>query len=149
MKDRQPFSLLDGEEYSMAEKKKDQVDINHASAEQIATLKGIGPNLAQKIIANRPYQKLDELVRVSGINQVKLAALLPYIAIGKTKAEKPAATEPTLKETIENNQPVSTLGKTEAFVFLEDRNERQDAFLIILGGFIFGLLIILLRRARK
>lgn len=133
----------------MAENKKDQIDINHASAEQITSLKGIGPSLAQKIIANRPYQKLDELVRVPGINQVKLAALLPHIALSKTKAAKPAATEPTPKETVENNQPVSTFGKTEAFVFLEDRNERQDAFLIILGGFIFGLLIILLRRGRS
>jgi len=132
----------------VAEKRALKIDINHASAEEIVSLNGIGASLAQKIISQRPYQQMDDLVRVPGINQVKLESLKPFITIAAAKEKLPVE-KPSLKEAIENNQPISTVGGTEAFVFLEDRNERQDAFLIILGGFILGLVILLLRRANK
>ena len=45
------------------------VDINEASAEELQTLPGIGPKLAERIIANRPYQKVDDLLKVSGIGE--------------------------------------------------------------------------------
>ena len=38
-----------------------------ASAEELQTLPGIGPKLAERIIANRPYQKVDDLLKVRGI----------------------------------------------------------------------------------
>ena len=43
------------------------VDINEASAEELQTLPGLGSKLAERIIANRPYQKVDDLLKVSGI----------------------------------------------------------------------------------
>lgn len=38
------------------------VSVNSASQSELESLPGIGPVTAQKIIANRPYQTLDELV---------------------------------------------------------------------------------------
>jgi hypothetical protein len=124
------------------------VDINHASLEELVTIRGIGPGLAQGIIENRPYTDTNELVQVPGINQIKLLALLPFITIGEKKAKK-AAPKPILQPEAKLPAPDSKLGHTETFVFLEDRNERQDAILILLGGFLFGLILLMLRRSSR
>ncbi len=43
------------------------VDLNEATFEELQRLPGIGPKLAELIIAGRPYHKADDLLRVSGI----------------------------------------------------------------------------------
>lgn len=117
------------------------VNINEASMEELTTISGIGVSLAKRIIDNRPYEELHGLVRVSGINDVKLASLLPYITLDKPV--KPEEITPPRKK--EEKEPITKLGETEGFVFLEDRNERQDALIIIFIGFIIGLIILILR----
>src|SRR5688572_3340068 len=42
------------------------VNINSATQAQIETVPGIGPSLATLIIAGRPYERVDDLLRVSG-----------------------------------------------------------------------------------
>lgn len=118
------------------------VDINHGSSDELVTIPGIGNSLAERIINKRPFQSLQDLVTVSGINEIKLASLLPYLTVeGKKK--------PVDKGQVPEKEPVTSLGETEAFVFFEDRNERQDALLIIFGGFILGILILMLRPKRR
>jgi hypothetical protein len=124
------------------------VDINQASIEELTTINGIGENLAKRVVENRPYQALHDLVKVPGISETKLAALMPNITLSGTKPIKESTGKQRAKPKIQSGEePVAKLGETEAFVFLEDRNERQDALLIIFGGFILGLIILLLRRA--
>ncbi len=43
------------------------VDLNEASFEELQTLPGIGPKIAERIMANRPYPKIEEVLRVPGI----------------------------------------------------------------------------------
>lgn len=123
------------------------VDINKASIEELTSLSGIGLSLAMKIINERPFTDLHGLVEISGINEVKLASLKPYITISETRTKVSLPEETPDQMELAGKEPISKLGDTEAFVFLEDRNERQDALLIIFGGFILGLIILLIRRS--
>lgn len=133
----------------MAEPQFALIDINRASLDELVMIRGIGPELAERIIAHRPYGKTEDLVNVPGINQTKLKTLLPFITVGMKKT-KPAAPKTTPQPKTEVRAAhVSKLGETETFVFLEDRNERQDALLIIFGGFILGLILVMLRRSRR
>ncbi len=50
----------------------ESVDINSASLEQLDTLTGIGPALGQRIIDNRPYTSIDDLLKVQGIGPKNL-----------------------------------------------------------------------------
>ena len=126
----------------MTETKETQVDINQGSPEELVTVPGIGNSLAERIINKRPFQSLQDLVAVSGINEIKLSSLLPYLTIKRRMRKR------VQKEEDPADEPIPSLGTTEAFVFFEDRNDRQDALLVILGGFILGLLIVMLRPKR-
>jgi DNA uptake protein ComE-like DNA-binding protein len=53
------------------------VDVNAASIEELASLPGIGPVIAARIVADRPYGTVDELTRVDGIGPKRLEALRP------------------------------------------------------------------------
>ncbi len=58
------------------------VDVNAASAAELASLPGIGPKLAARIIAGRPYASVDALIEVRGIGPAKLRALRPRARVG-------------------------------------------------------------------
>ena len=64
----------------------DRVNINTATAEQLQTLPGIGPSLAQRIInyrtQNGHFAAIAELTNVEGIGNNRLYTLLDYITLG-------------------------------------------------------------------
>ncbi len=55
------------------------LDLNAASAEELTSLPGIGPELARRIVECRetagPFTAVEELLEVPGIGEAKLAAL--------------------------------------------------------------------------
>jgi competence protein ComEA len=57
------------------------VNINTASLEQLDTLPGVGPATAQKIVEGRPYGTIEDLLRVDGIGDAKLAKLKDLITV--------------------------------------------------------------------
>jgi competence protein ComEA len=61
------------------------VNLNTATLEQLDTLSGVGPSTAQKIIdyreQNGGFRSVDELQEVSGIGDVKFAALKDLVTI--------------------------------------------------------------------
>jgi competence ComEA-like helix-hairpin-helix protein len=57
------------------------VNINTASAGEIETLPGIGPAIATLIIADRPYETIEDLERIQGIGPVKMRSLRPLVIV--------------------------------------------------------------------
>lgn len=45
------------------------ISINQATLDQLDTLEGVGPALAQKIVDSRPFKSIDDLHNVSGIGE--------------------------------------------------------------------------------
>lgn len=57
------------------------VDLNRASLEELVSLDGIGPKLAARIRAARPFHSVAELARVPGIGPKKFALLRERLAL--------------------------------------------------------------------
>ncbi len=65
-----------------------KVDINMDSAERLTRLPGIGSTLANAIIAGRPYERADDLLRVEGIDEQRLDSLRDRIAVQRSVARE-------------------------------------------------------------
>jgi comEA protein len=61
------------------------VNVNSASAAELERLPGIGPALAQRIVAHREkngaFKKLEDLMLVRGIGEKSFARIQPYVAL--------------------------------------------------------------------
>lgn len=71
------------------------VDINSATQKELETIKGVGPVMAQKIIAGRPYRSVNELSR-AGLSAKSIEVMKPFVTVGKAQptAVKPATPAP-------------------------------------------------------
>ena len=63
------------------------IDVNTADAETLQKLPGIGPALAERIVAEReangPFSGAEDLTRVEGIGEKTAQDLAPYIIAGE------------------------------------------------------------------
>src|SRR4030042_5640139 len=57
------------------------LDLNTATEKELQSIKGIGPVLAERIIAGRPYRTVDDLLKVKGIGPKILETIRPYFLI--------------------------------------------------------------------
>jgi DNA uptake protein ComE-like DNA-binding protein len=60
------------------------LDVNRASAGELAGLPGIGPALASRIVAARPFGGIDDLRRVRGLRRGTLERLRPLVTAGNS-----------------------------------------------------------------
>ena len=67
------------------------LDLNSATAEELAQLPGIGEELARRIVEyraeNGPFEAVEEIMEVSGIGEGKFAALEDRITVDGKEAE--------------------------------------------------------------
>ena len=68
-----------------------RIDINTADAAELNVLPGIGPRLAERIVADReargPFASLDDLARVRGVGPRTVERIRTYIVAEEPKAE--------------------------------------------------------------
>ncbi|MGO9641055.1 MAG: ComEA family DNA-binding protein [Candidatus Acidiferrales bacterium] len=61
------------------------IDLNTATAEQLEQLPGIGPKIAEAIVAFReksgPFRRVEDLLAIRGISKRKLNAIRPYVKV--------------------------------------------------------------------
>ncbi|MFZ3064387.1 MAG: helix-hairpin-helix domain-containing protein [Nitrospirota bacterium] len=60
------------------------LDLNTASKEEFMSINGISPNLAERIIAGRPYKNVDDLLKIKGIGTKTLEKIRPYVVVGSS-----------------------------------------------------------------
>lgn len=69
----------------MTDPSSDRIDLNHANAEQLQRLPGIGPAMAGRILAfrkeNQGFRSVDDLMQVSGIGERKLEKIKPFVCV--------------------------------------------------------------------
>ena len=62
------------------------LNINTATAKQLESLKGIGSEIAKRIVefreANGPFKSVDELQKIKGIGKGKLAKIQDKLTVG-------------------------------------------------------------------
>jgi predicted flap endonuclease-1-like 5' DNA nuclease len=57
------------------------IDVNHAPIDELRSLPGIGPVLAERIVAGRPFADADDLDRVRGIGRKTIEKLRPRLRL--------------------------------------------------------------------
>ena len=71
-----------------------RLDVNEASAAELTLLPGIGPRLADRIVAHRrehgPFQTIDDLQQVPMIGPVTAERIEPYLVIIDERRERAA-----------------------------------------------------------
>ena len=71
---------------TVTEPKDTRININTATAQELTALPGIGPVLAERIVAYRdahgPYTQLTDLMKVDGIGTKRMEQLLDLITLG-------------------------------------------------------------------
>ena len=55
-----------------------KIDINTATEKELRSVPGIGPMIAARIIAARPFRSADDLKKVNGIGEKKYKKIRPY-----------------------------------------------------------------------
>ncbi len=67
------------------------IDLNSASAEQLASLPGIGPSKAAAIVSfreRRPFRRVEDILRVRGIGRATFRSIRDRIHVNESRRQR-------------------------------------------------------------
>jgi len=74
------------------------VNLNTATAEQLATIPGVGPKMAERIVdyrqKNGGFKKVEDLMNVSGIGEKNFLKMRPLVSVTPAAQGRQAASLP-------------------------------------------------------
>lgn len=73
-------TVLEGGVFS-ALSEENPMDLNQATIEELKQLRGVGDVMAKRIIAGRPYTKIEGLLKINGIGAKTLEKIRPYVKV--------------------------------------------------------------------
>jgi competence ComEA-like helix-hairpin-helix protein len=72
------------------------LDLNTATAVELAQLPGVGPSMAKAIVQFReksgPFERVQDLLAIRGITERKLRQIRPYVSVSRPEPRKPRST---------------------------------------------------------
>ena len=71
-----------------------KLDINHESVQRLQAVPGIGPRLAERLVAARPFDSLRDLERVRGIGPIGRQRLSRYLRLSPRPLLWPSSPAP-------------------------------------------------------
>ncbi len=95
-----------------------KIDLNTATLAKLEALKGVGPSLAGKIIAARPFKNVADLKNVNGIGQAKFDELKDLVTVEPPKPAKTAESKTAGKAKTETAAKGSEKAPVEELVNL-------------------------------
>jgi len=87
------------------------LDLNTATAAQLAQVPGIGAATARAIVQFReksgPFERVEDLLAIRGVSARKLEQIRPYVSVSKPGPRKPSSSRGSeiLNAAIESNGP--------------------------------------------
>lgn len=79
-------------------------NINTADIPSLANLPGVGPSLAERIVNNRPYASIEELLKVKGIGSQSLEKIQGLITVEETELEDNGTPSEELLDQVTNGE---------------------------------------------
>ena len=100
------------------------VDINSATQKELEDIKGVGPAMAKKIIAGRPYKSVDELTK-AGISAKAVEAMKPFVTVGKAQAVPVTAAAAKATTAITEKKAQAQKGLAAGLVDINSASEKE------------------------
>lgn len=102
------------------------IDPNTADAQTLMKIPGVGPALAQQIIAKRPFADLEDLQRVSGVGPYLLERIQSYVTLPRRasdEASAPSAPEESAPEVLPAAETETPAASAPATALLDEDSE--------------------------
>ena len=107
-----------------------QIDINTASAEELDEIIWVGPVTAENIISERPFDSVDDLIRVYGIGEIKLQDIkdqgLACVEDSESSGSSESSSEPEEEEEEDDEPEVIYISQNNT---QESNQEKQNKIL--------------------